>query len=149
MRDAARDKSVKQAQASVDDFVAIETSQLGEVARFSNDDLGQHHTVTGADEIAYGRKHQDQEIARRSFIGQRAFGDGRDRGRKRFAHQRFEHRFLAFKVEIDRALGHTGAARDILHTCGGESLIREDGEGRIENLRRTSLFAAAPASGLG
>ena len=59
-------------------------------------------------------EREAQQLARRAFEGARVLGDARERGADRVAHQRFEHRFLAVEIEVDRALGDAGA-------CGGSS----------------------------
>ena len=51
-----------------------------------------------------------------------------------FLDQRFEQLFLVGEVDIDRALGDAGFARDVVHRGGFEALVDEDTAGAFDDL---------------
>ncbi|MCP5412489.1 MAG: hypothetical protein H6924_10240 [Alphaproteobacteria bacterium] len=59
----------------------------------------------------------------------------------------FEQRRLAAEVQIDRALGDTGAGGDIVHPRRGKALFGKTGQGGLKNFRRPFVLAAVPALG--
>ena len=48
--------------------------------------------------------------------------------------KRLEQGFLAVEIDVKRALGHAGHARDLVHAGGVEAARKEDGPRAVEDL---------------
>ena len=71
------------------------------------------------------------------------FSLGED-GNDRLSNERLEESFFIVEVEVDRAFGNAGAARDVLELGRGEPAVGEDLEGGADDFFGTSILAAAP-----
>jgi hypothetical protein len=68
-----------------------------------------------------------------------------DRGNDCALNDRFEERFFAVEVEIERALRNAGASGDVFKSGRGEALLDEQIECRGGKLAWAGVFAAPPA----
>ena len=99
-------------------------------------------------EVAQGADDEAQLVGGRRVGALQLFGDGRNALADGLARQRLEHRFLAFEVEIDGALGDAGPGGDVVHPRAGKALVGETGQRRLQDFRGALVFAAGPALGL-
>src|SRR5438105_5955184 len=65
-------------------------------------------------------------------------------GDDRLSDERLEKRFFVVEVEVDRACGDAGAARDVLELGRGEAAVGEDLEGGGDDFFGTGILATAP-----
>ena len=89
--------------------------------------------------------HKAKLVGGRRVGAFQLFGHGGDALADRLARQRLEHRFLAFEVEIDGALGDAGTGGDVVHAGAGKTLFGETGQRRLQDFRGALLLAAGPA----
>ncbi len=121
-------------------------------------------------EVAHLGDHQLEDARRRAFVDARPPGDqqlldrlgagpvgggglldaGLDLGAQEMLDHRLQQFFLAGEIQVQRALGDAGGLGHLLAARGGEALLDEQRQRRLEQLGRASLLAtAAEQTGVG
>lgn len=109
--------------------VAVIVECLGEFGESRR--LGDHQSVQ-PDQFCGVQPVNDARCQR--FEGVSIRGVAADR-RGEAAHHRGENAGFAVKVTVDGAFGHTGSCRELVDRCLAVSVLEEDGQGSLEDLR--------------
>ena len=124
------------------DFVGVELCEVGELVQLAKDEA-----IDGAE---FGGAHELPVLAHRcaQLLGGRpsgcsllACGNCRD---GRLPDHLAEELFLIGEVEVDRALGDSGAIGDVLESGFGESAFAEDLESGLNDLLGSVLGSSTP-----
>ena len=109
--------------------------------------LGSTDAVAGANERTHTSSTSTQQIGVEPSNSADASIMPFDRAGNDSRTSALNTRFLAFEIEIDRAFGDAGAARDVVHAGRRETFLGENSKRGVENLLRPRFLAAAPADG--
>ncbi|EEF22379.1 conserved hypothetical protein, partial [Ricinus communis] len=131
--------------AAGDDFFLVKAGQLREIVRFGHDELDDAGSLGRAQPLPPGVDQLAQQVGAVAV----ELGDGRfrlpDHGHDIAAHDGLEQLFLVFVIQVQGALGHAGAARDVFQACGGVATLDEQVDGRLQQLLGPRVLTALPA----
>ncbi len=146
--DAALQQPASIACAGLDDLVDVELGDVREVARLRHHQLEDAATARVSPIRSHQRRSRAQQVGRGALEAGGSVDALDDQVDDVLAHHRLEQFFLARVVEVQRALGDAGARGHFFGAGGGEALLDEQVERRIEQFLRTG-FLAALATGAG
>ena len=139
LRLGALDDAGDQADRLEDHLVVPDPGELGEIARSSDHHLGDRADWTVVTILGEARQQRPDHRGEGQAGREHGFLDALDIGHDHLAHDGAEHVLLGLEIEIERALGEAGAARD-LHPRPGEALLG-GGERRGDDVARPLLLA--------
>jgi hypothetical protein len=145
--DPSRDDAAEQPVRRLDHLGGVERRDLGEVAHLGHDDLVDAAGIGGADALPPGVGDVAQQFGCRARVGGKGLDALGDQRAQVVPDDRLEQLFLAWVVQVQRALGHAGAGRDLVGARGSKPFFDEQYQGRIEQFLRPRLFAALACGG--
>ena len=131
-----------QRMAGKDDLLLIELGDFGEVLRLAQHQLGDAGRLGGANPLPTDLVAIPQHLAggaHKAFQLVVPFGKAPG---DVLAHHGLEEFFLAGEVQKQRAFGHSGARRHLVHPCGGKPLLDKQVECGLQQLSRAGFFTA-------
>ncbi|MCY1361478.1 hypothetical protein D9M69_481460 [compost metagenome] len=148
-RHAARQHPGEQLVARHHHLFVIEAGDVGEVGRLGHDQLGQPRHRRGADQAPPAAQQFAQQFRGAALVAVDQLGAARQGRDQVGAHHGLEQLFLVGKVQVDRALGHTGGRRHVFQARGRVAALHEQVERRRDQLLRARGLAPAPARRIG
>ena len=142
LRDAALDHAGDHPLGRLHHLLAVELADVGKIAHLGQHQLADARGARLADAPPPLVDQLRQQLAHRPVEAAHEVLAVGDLARDVLADHRLQQLLLARVVEVERALGGAGARRHLLGARGGEALLDEQLEGRVEQLLRAGLLAA-------
>src|SRR6202049_3286276 len=134
--------STQQLRPAGYDFVSVELGQIGKLVELTEDETVDRAEDRRADELPVGPHCGAELLCRRSlpdcFLAPLDCGDGG------LPDHLAKELFLVGEVEVDGALGDSGAIGDVLESGVGEAAFAEDLESGLDDLLGPVLGSSSP-----
>ena len=144
-RDAALEHAGHHAAAAVDDFFLVKAGQSGKLPASAMTSLMMPEVLVAPSSLPPGMDHLAQQLGAVAVeLGDHVLGLADD-GHDGVAHHGLEQLFLVGVIQVQRALRHAGAARDVFQPGGGKAPFDEQVEGRRQQFLGPRILAPLPA----